>query len=485
MRFLRQSLMGLFLLSVTVGLLVYAGNMMFQSVSERLSREARPPQNRERVFAVNVMTATKQTITPVLTAFGEVQSSRVLDIRASAAGEIIGLATNFVEGGHVTAGDVLVQIDTANAQFALDRVRADQLDGEAEVRDAKRAVGLARDELEAAQEQAELRDRAFQRQKDLADRGVGTAASVETAELAASSARQSVLSRRQALANAEARIDKAATRLERTRIAVDEADRKLAETTIRAEFSGTLSDVTIVEGGLVSPNERLARLIDPKALEVSVRMSTPQYARLLDQAGNLNTAPVTVTLEAFGVDLTSAGQISRDSAAVGDGQTGRQVFAKLGEARGLKPGDFVTVRVDEPPLADVIRLPSSSLNVSEGVLVLGEGDRLEVVAVTLIRRQGDDILVRGLDLEGREVVTHRTPLLGAGIRVKPLRAEGAIQDIEPEMLKLSDDRRAKLIAFVETNQRLPEDVRKRLLTTLAGDTVPATMVTRIESRMGG
>ena len=477
--------MGLFLLSVTAGLLVYAGNMVFTSVSERLSREARSPQNRERVFAVNVITATKQTITPVLTAFGQVQSSRALDIRASAAGEIIGLSEKFVEGGHVTAGDALVQIDTANAQSVLDRVRADQLDGEAEVRDAKRAIGLARDELAAAEEQAELRGRAFQRQKDLADRGVGTAASVETAELASSSAQQSVLSRRQALANAEARIDTSVTRLERTRIAVEEADRKLAETTINAEFSGTLSDVTIVEGGLVSPNERLARLIDPKALEVAVRMSTQQYARLLDKAGSLNEAPVTVTLEAFGVDLTSRGQISRDSAAVGSGQTGRLIFARLDEARGLKPGDFVTVRVNEPPLADVIKLPSSSLDVSDGVLVLGQDDRLEAVSVTLIRRQGDDILVRGPGLEGREVVAHRTPLLGAGIRVKPLRAEGATQTTEPEMLSLSDDRRAKLIAFVETNQRLPEDMRKRILTALAQDKVPARMVNRIESRMGG
>ena len=485
MRFLRQSLMGLFLLAVTAGLLVYAGNMMFDSISERLSREPRSPQNRERVFTVNVLRAEFQTVTPVLTAFGEMQSRRSLDVRASAAGTITSLADSFVEGGQVNAGDLLVQIDTAKAQLALDRVKADRLDAEAESRDAARALELAKDELAAAREQADLRMRAFKRQNDLAQRGVGTAAQVETAELAASSARQAVLSRRQSLAIAEARVDQAATRLERARIAAKEAESNLSDTTILAEFSGTLSDVSVVEGGLVSANERLARLIDPQALEVAVRVSTPQYARLLDEDGALMQAPTTVTLEVFGVDLTSRGVISRDSAAVGDGQTGRLIFARLEQSRGLKPGDFVTVRVDEPPLERVVILPSSAMDGSGEVLVLGEDDRLEALPVTLLRRQGDNILVRGKGLSGREVVTQRTPLLGAGIRVKPLRRGAASVPQEPELLELSEERRARLIAFVEANAMMPKDVKQRILTTLARPKVPARMVDRLESRMGG
>ena len=196
-------------------------------------------------------------------------------------------------------------------------------------------------------------------------------------------------------------------------------------------------------------------------------------------------APTTVTLEVFGVDLTSRGVISRDSAAVGDGQTGRLIFARLEQSRGLKPGDFVTVRVDEPPLERVVILPSSAMDGSGEVLVLGEDDRLEALPVTLLRRQGDNILVRGKGLSGREVVTQRTPLLGAGIRVKPLRRGAASVPQEPELLELSEERRARLIAFVEANAMMPKDVKQRILTTLARPKVPARMVDRLESRMGG
>lgn len=488
MRFLRQSLTGLFLLALTLGVLVYAGYTIVSSVQERMAREARPPQSRERIFAVNLVTARAGEERPVLVAYGEVQSRRTLDIRAAIGGTVVELSPSFVEGGEVEAGELLVRIDPADAQSALDRAESTLLDAEAESRDAARALELARDELAAAEDQAVLRERAFERQKNLRDRGVGTDATVETAELAASAARAAVLAKRQSLAQAEARVDAAATLRSRAEIARDEAARTLSETEIRAGFSGTLSDVSLVEGGLVSANEKLAGLVDGDALEVAFRVSTSGFARLLDGEGRLAPHPVRATLDSYGVALEAPGTLIRSSAAVGEGQTGRLVFARLDSARGLKPGDFVTVEIDETPLSGVIRLPAGALGPDGQVLVLAEGDRLEAVPVTLLRRQGDDVIVRADGLDGREVVSERSPLLGAGIKVKPLRATpeaGASPAPEPEMLELSEERRARLVAFIEGSNRMPDDVKTRLLTQLSQPKVPASMVERIEARMGG
>ncbi|MBA83395.1 MAG: efflux transporter periplasmic adaptor subunit [Rhodobacteraceae bacterium] len=485
MRFLRQSLTGLFLVSLTLGLLIYAGAMVRDAIEDRMSREARVPQGRERIFAVNVLTAVPGTVRPDLLAFGEVQSRRTLEIRAALRGTVVELADGFEEGGQVRAGDILVRIDPTEPQAALDRAKANHLDAQFEERDAARALILAQDELAATEEQAALREKAFKRTQDLAQRGVATEATVETAELAASAARQAVVSRRQSLAQAEARVNQATTSLNRAAIALAEAERTLADTVIRAEFNGTLSNVQIVAGGLVSQNEVLAELVDGQALEAAFRVSTPQYARLLDADGQLQKAPVGVTLNLYGENLSATGRIDRDSAAVGEGQTGRLIFARLDSARGLKPGDFVSVAVQEPPLERVVRLPATALDPSSRVLVLGEGDRLEAIEVRLIRRQGDDVLVRAPDLTGREVVTERSPLLGAGIKVRPLRATSEDAAEEPELLELSAERRARLMAFVEQNKMMPSDVRTRLLTRLQQDKVPAAMVERLESRMGG
>ena len=484
MRFLRQSLTGLFLLAVTLGLLVYAGSLVRDAVQARLSDEPRIPQATERVFAVNVVAATETTETPVITAFGEVQSARTLEIRAATGGALMDMAPGFQEGGQVKAGQLLARVDPEDAQAVLDRAKSTLLDAEAEAREAARALDLARDELAAAEEQADLRERAFRRQQDLSERGVGTAASVETAELAASSARQSVLSSRRAVTQAEARVDQAATAIARQNIALAEAERGLRDTEIRAGFDGTLMDVGVVEGRLVSTNEKLAVLIDPNALEVAFRVSTQEYTRLLDQSGSLLRAAVTVTLDVFGGALSAPGQVAREGAAVGAGQTGRLLFAALDGAVGFKPGDFVTVSIAEPPLERVIRLPAAAIDARQQVLVIGADDRLEALPVTLMRRQGDDILVRAADLAGREVVAERTPLLGAGIKVRALRPGRAAAPAQPEMVELDDERRARLIAFVEGNTRMPEEVKQRLLSQLEQPSVPADTIQRLESRMG-
>ena len=485
MRFLRHSLTGLFLMAVTLGFMIYAGALVRDAVEARMADEPRMPQARERVFAVNVITATPETITPTMTAYGEIRSRRTLQVRASAAGQIIELSPEFEEGAEVTAGQVLARIDPTNAQFALDRATNNLRDAESDAADAVRAVDLARDTLVASQEQAALQQKAYDRQIDLQDRGVGSASAVETAELAAASARQSVIAARNALAQAETRISTTANEVNRARIARDETQRALDDTTIRAEFDGTLSDVAVVEGGLVTANEQLAQLVDDQALEVAFRVSTAQYARLLDENGKLLNAPLTVSLDVQGVSLTTDGTITRDSAAVGDGQTGRLVFARLDTSRGLKPGDFVTVSITEPPLDRVVSLPATAVDAADTVLAVTEDNRLEALDVRLLRRQGDAVLVRGPAIAGRDIVAQRSPLLGVGIKVNPLRPGPAADTEQPDLVELTPERREKLKAFINASSRLPDDVKTRILSQLEADKVPVAMVERIEARIGG
>lgn len=487
MRFLRQSLMGVLLAAISLTLVVFAVQRVTDALGERMAQDRRAPPPRERVFAVNTVQANFETITPVLEAFGQVQSRRTLEMRATTGGRVTWLAERFEDGGAVRAGDELLRIDPANAQSALDRAENDLLDAQAEVRDAQRSLVLARDELGEAEEQSRLRQLAYQRQQDLQTRGVATAAAVEDRELAAASARQAVFSRRMSVTQAEARIDQASTRLARAEIARDEAKRGLDDTLIIATFDATLSDVNVVEGRLVSPNEKLALLVDPQALEVAFQVSTAQYARLLDNRGELIGAPVRIRLDVGGADLTASGQISRDSAEVGDGQSGRTIYARLDKAPGFKPGDFVTVQADEPPLERVARLPSSALDAAGTVLVLGPENRLESLEVQLVRRQGDDVLIRGRGLMGRNIVVGRTPLLGAGIRVRPLAPPGEEPEAPtgPEMVELTSERRAALLAFVEGNNRMPKEIKDQLLGTLQREMVPAPLIQRLESRMGG
>jgi hypothetical protein len=62
------------------------------------------------------------------------------------------------------------------------------------------------------------------------------------------------------------------------------------------------------------------------------------------------------------------------------------------------------------------------LGADNTVLALTDDDRLQSVPVQLLRRSGDQILLAPDGIENREVVRERSPLLGAGIKINPIRS---------------------------------------------------------------
>ncbi|MGH1367842.1 MAG: efflux RND transporter periplasmic adaptor subunit [Maritimibacter sp.] len=491
MRFLTRSLMGLFLTALTIGLIAFAAFLVRGAVETRMAQESRAMPARERVYSVRVVGLAPDAVAPVLEAFGEVRSRRELEIRMKVGGSVVALGAQFEDGGVVRAGDMLLEVDDTDLKDALALAEASVSEAQAEADDARAAELIARDDLAAAEKQHALRVAALERQNNLLERRVGTESTVETAALAESAAEQAVLAKRGSLRTATARVAQAATSLERVIIALEEAQRRLNEAHVTADFSGTLADVTAAQGRLVTANEQVATLVDPDRLEVSFRLSTAQYARLLDENGDLIRADVAAKLAVAGVDLIAPGAIARESAAVGDGQTGRLIYATLDGARGFRPGDFVSVEIREPVLDGVALVPASAVSSAATVLVLGEEDRLVEHPIEVLRRQGNEVLVRVGALAGREIVAERSPTLGAGIRIRPIRDADTVTpeaaNTAPagaDLIELDAARRARLIAAIE-RAPIPDDAKERILTQLAEPMVPARMVERIESRMGG
>ena len=700
MRFFGRSLIGLFMVALTAGLLALAGSTFYSALEERFSKEVKKRPARERVFSADVLTVKKTNISPVINSFGEIRSNRTLELRAPSGGTIVMLSKSFEEGGIVGEGELLIKIDPADAQtsvdvaradlaeaevqlvdargslqlsedelsvdvaradlaeaevsfmdasgslqlskdelsvdvaradlaeaevsfmdasgslqlskdeLSVDVARADLLEAEVQLMDASGYVKLAKEELIAAENQLELKERAFTRQKNLKKRGVVTDAVVEAAELSVSTSKQAVLSRKQAfhkaeiqleqsgnivnrrklnvsdaelsrreaiqkaklkleqsgnvvnrrklnladaglsrrdaiqkaklkleqsgntvnrrklnladaelsrreaiqkaklkleqsgnvvnrmklnLANAELSrresIQKAKLKLEqssnlvsRRKLNLANAERLLSDTELYAEFGGRLAEVNVTSGGLVNNNERLAKLIDPDDLEVSFRLSTTQYNYLTDEKGLLIGSLVEVALDTMGADLKVTGTLTRESASVVEGASGRLLFAKLNEPVGLRPGDFVSVSVQEPVLKNIFIMPASAIGQNDTILLVNPDDRLEEMTVELLRRQGENVVIRSDDLDGKEVVSKYSQLLGKGIKIKPIRAKVAGEEVfsGPEMVELDDKRRARLIAAVEANAYIPKNVKKKILTALSKKKVRADMVERLE-----
>ena len=55
------------------------------------------------------------------------------------------------------------------------------------------------------------------------------------------------------------------------------------------------------------------------------------------------------------------------------------------------------------------------------MLVLTDEDRLEEIEVMVLRRNKNDVIIDASKVADKEIVLNRTPLLGAGIKIKPIR----------------------------------------------------------------
>ena len=489
MKFLSRLLIGLFILALTVSILLLAGGQLMSSMRDTEGEQRRRPSGFERVFAANVETLVRETIVPSISTFGKVQSARSVEIRASVGGTLVELSPQFRNGGHVAAGELVFQVDPANSQSALELANSQLIEAQAELAAARAALVLAQTEVGIGQTQRTLRLQALTREQSLQERGFGTSVAVENAEQSLASADQASVKQEQALALVDTRIWRAEAVLERTGIALADALRNLEKTRVVAPFEGVLGDVSGVLGRLVSGNEKLAVLIDPAAMEVEFRLSYSQFSQLVDAQGHVRQNRI-VTM--FSGDETApeiGATIVRIGAEVGEGQTGRLLYAQLDEtAKSLIiPGDFLEIRIDEPPIAGVAQIYASAVSSDGSILLLGEDDRLEEIPVNILRRQGDVLIVADVPF-GREYITKRAVQLGRGIQVKPLRpgdiqAQRATPPAEPEMIILDEERRARLIAYVEANPRMPADAKTRILGQLNAPEVPVEVIERLESRM--
>ena len=490
MRFIGRSLFGLFLIALTCGLLATAAGLIYSSFQERAAKQGNKRPQKERIFSAHVMEAKASKIQPEIEAFGEIQSKRALDIRIPVGGTIVYLSPNFVEGGKVTKDEILVVTDATDSEDKVTLAKADLDEAKDSEIEAKNALSLAFDDLAAAVKQSDLRNQALKRKEGLTDRGVVTEASLESAALSAASAEQAVLSKRKSILQAQSRLSQTKGTVVRRELAFANAERKLQNTKVKAEFDGTLSNVSLVSGGIVNNNERVGLLVDPSSLEVKFRISATQFNRLIDASGNLQAIPTFVKLDVFGTEISASGSVERSSATVGTGLTGRLLFSSLsnGNVSSFRSGDFVTVTLKEPTLNNVLELPSNALSGGNRILTLTDEDRLQEIEVSILRRNKNNVIIDATNVIGKEIVTNRTPLLGAGIKIKPIRLGGskASSDAapEPEKITLDVERRQKMISFIEGNGYIPKTAKKKIIKALSEAEVPVKLIKRIESRMG-
>lgn len=387
------TVVGILLLGVAITSLMGAARPEFER------QEAEP-----RLPAAFYEEAAYEPVQLTVFAQGEVRPRREIALTTQVSGRITDVSDDFVDGGSISEGDVLVRLESADYESALTRARA--------------RVASARQALQLAEAEAELAARDYR-------------------ELTGNRGDASALTLRQPqLAGARAEYEAAQA---------DLADAELAvrRTRITAPFDGRVREIAADIGQFVPAGAQLGRVFNTDAVEVRLPLTDADFARLnlpfAYEAEPGEGPEVTLTARAAGKERRWTGHVVRTDAAI-DPRT-RQIAAivrvldpygagadKRDAPEGtagfpLAIGLFVSAEIEGPVIERAVTLPRLAVQEEEGravVYTLLDDDTVERTEVSVAATTPAGVIITdGLE-PGQRVLVSRLPT-AVGKAVRPLR----------------------------------------------------------------
>ena len=138
----------------------------------------RPAEQERPIAAATVRIA---DIQPSIAAFGEVVAQRDVELRALVAGPVVAVGENFVNGGTVRAGELLVEIDPFEYRATVTEAEAALVEARALLAETVAELGAEEAGLAEERTQLALAERELGRRQDLLAKGTAAQKAVDDA----------------------------------------------------------------------------------------------------------------------------------------------------------------------------------------------------------------------------------------------------------------------------------------------------------------
>lgn len=424
-RILRLAAQGILPAAVLFGAWAVTQSLINGDEAATTSTAAERAEEQYSVLAVDAEPSNNRAS---LRAFGEIVAEESADLRVASPGEVIAVHERLAVGKTVDEGAALVTVDPFLYEGALRESIASLTEARARLAEADSRIRAETAAIERAEEQLVLSERDLERAQRLAASGNTSDKAVDDRRLLVSQGQQTLDQRRFALEAEKAKRLQQAASIGRLEWQVQKARRALDDTVLRAPFKAIVRSEEVAVGKQLVANDVAVSLIRADALDVKFTLSDQRYGRLIS-TGALIGEEVDVIWRIGDQPLTYTATILRVAADIDRDSGGVDVFARLNlpdPALGPRPGAFVEVAVPGRLHSDSIKLPSSALY-GNSVFVIGQDNRLAERQVSVLVRDGDDVIVRGAIDAGEPIVTTRIAEAGSGLlvrRVEPAPAPG-------------------------------------------------------------
>ena len=314
---------------------------------------------------VRTITVEKRAEHLIVRSQGTVQPRSESQLIPEVSGRVVWMAPALVAGGDFEKDDVLLRIDPADYQDAVQR-------GGALLTRARVEREHARDELD--------------RLKTLHTQNLASQSQLDEAE------------RRYLVADAN---------FTESNINLRQAQRDLSRTEIIAPYRGRVRNEQVDLGQFVSRGSTIATVYANDYAEIRLPIAPNQVTYLdISITGQLQTdppAPVSVTGDFGRIKFIWSGELvrtegeidSRSRMIYGVARIRNEDFADMPP---LTVGLFVQAEIQGRLVQDVIRLPRSAMRDASQVLVVDADNRLSFRQVSVLRVEHDEVLIsKGLE----------------------------------------------------------------------------------------
>lgn len=341
--------------------------------------------------------STAQSIDSAVVLRGETEAARQVDVRSETSAVVI--SEPLRKGRFVDAGDTLCQLDPGTREAALAEAQARFAEARSRVPEAEARLEEARARLAEAQINANAAAR-------LIEGGFASETRVATTKAALSAAQAGVVS-------AEAGLEASTSGIQGAAAGLAAAQREIARLEITAPFAGLLESDTAELGSLLQAGALCATVIqlDPIKLvgfvpetEVDrVELNALAGARLVSgreiqgQVAFISRS-ADETTRTFRVDIN----VPNPDFSIRDGQTAEILIAADGEKAHKLPQSALTLNTEG----------------KLGVRVVGAGNRVEFVPVSVLRDAIDGVWLAGLP-DTADVIVVGQDFVTAGVEVAP------------------------------------------------------------------
>ena len=410
--FLVRALVAVLLLAAAV----LAWKWMMATAPHHAPRPAPEKSEPVRIAPVQLTSARPEWVL-----YGTAQAPRKVSLRMAVSGQVVETAPDLKAGLAVKKGQLLVRVDDLPYRATLKETEAQLAETRALKEELNAKLALEKTALANAREQLAIARREYDRAARLFKRGVVAQAEVDKRRTTLAAKELAVAQREANVKGLMAQMRKTEATTSRLEWARQRAQRNVADTVLRAPFSGVITEAQVNVGQHVSPSDRLITLVDEKGREVTLSLSERRYGALKAAGEKIIGRTVSVIWDTADGPVTMSGHVVRVTPAVASGKGSVTLHVRLKDAkkaRWLPDGAFIAARMQGPLKDKVALLPEAAVHDAAKVFTVRADGRMHAVPVRIVGYVGNQVAVTGLK-EGMRVIISRIaePVEGRKVRI--------------------------------------------------------------------